>query len=264
MKKQPIYRSKPKSTAPSKFKPYGGHLVIGNRAVMEALLHKSKNIRSIFLAKDHKLLSDDLRHLIEREKIIVETVSKDDLTTISGTDSHQGIAAAMKSEHIIPLDDLIKKTEDEESTLLLALDSIYDPQNLGSILRASECFGVSGVIWSKNRGVDLTPSATKASAGASELVDIVKVSNLAESLQKLQDIGFVVIAADAAQDAIPLNDFQFPNKAVLLLGSEGEGIRPLLLKRADHRVYIPMRGKIDSLNVSQAAAVMMSCWSLNT
>jgi len=235
-------------------------LVIGNRAVMETLLHRASNIDTIYLAKGENLLSDPMKAKIVQGKIRTETISKDDLTSYAGTDSHQGIAALMKKESEISLDKFLKSAETEENVLVVALDSIYDPQNLGAILRASECFGVSAVIWSKNRGVDVTPSATKASAGATELVDIIKVSNLAQSLQAFKDEGFEVIAADADAGAVPLTGFQFPKKAVLILGSEGEGIRPLLLKLADTRVYIPMRGKIDSLNVSQATAVMLSRW----
>ena len=238
------------------------HLVIGNRAVMEVLHHKAKHISVLYLAKGEKLLSDDIRKMVNETKIKVETLSKDELTALTGTDSHQGIGALMKGESRLSLDEFIIKAKREERSFMVALDSIFDPQNLGAILRASECFGASAVMWSKNRGADLTPSATKASAGASELMDIIKVSNLAESLTLLRGAGFEIVAADAAVDATPLNQFRFDKKTVLILGSEGEGIRPLLLKLADHKVYIPMQGKIDSLNVSQAAATILSWWSL--
>ena len=95
---------------------------------------------------------------------------------------------------------------------------------------------------------------SKTSVGASELVEVLKVSNLAETVKKFQENGFAILAADVSADAVSLYDFEFPEKFLLVLGSEGEGIQKLIMRYVDPRVYIPMRGRIDSLNVSQAAA----------
>ncbi|CRX38353.1 23S rRNA (guanosine(2251)-2'-O)-methyltransferase RlmB [Estrella lausannensis] len=240
---------------------FSGSLVIGNRAVREVLSYKPKAVAHLYFAKKEDGLEEDMLKIARDHQIQLHKVSKDELTSLAGTDSHQGIAAAMRGSSQISLDEFMRKHESKDRTLLVALDSIYDPQNLGAIMRAAECFGAAGVMWSKNRGVDLTPSATKASAGACELLDVVKVSNLVQAVQELKEDGFEVVAADASSDAGSLTDFIFPPKCILLLGSEGEGIRPLLLKQADHRVFIPMLGKIASLNVSQAGAVMLSWWA---
>lgn len=257
MNRRPRFRENTKPSRPQ----FSGSLVIGNRAVREVLSYKPKAIAHLYVAKKEGDLEEEVLKIARDYQIQLHRISKDDLTSLAGTDSHQGIAAAMKGSSQLSVDEFLRKHENEERTLLVALDSIYDPQNLGAIMRAAECFGAAGVMWSKNRGVDLTPSATKASAGACELLDIVKVSNLVQSVQELKEEGFEVVAADAAADADSLTRFTFPSKCILLLGSEGEGIRPLLLKQADHRVFIPMLGKIASLNVSQAGAVMLSWWA---
>lgn len=260
MNKRPQFKESHKSQKHH----FSGNLVIGNRAVREVLAYKPKQIAFLYVARKEIEFDAEALETLRQNQIRIEKISKDELTSIAGTDSHQGIAAAMKGSSQVSLEEFIEKQASEERTLLIALDSIYDPQNLGAIMRAAECFGAAGVMWSKNRGVDLTPSATKASAGASELLDIVKVSNLVQAVQLLKQEGYEVIAADAAADASPLQQFNFSKKCVLLLGSEGEGIRPLLLKQADHRVFIPMLGKIASLNVSQAGAVMLSWWAHST
>jgi 23S rRNA (guanosine2251-2'-O)-methyltransferase len=129
------------------------------------------------------------------------------------------------------------------------------------VLRSAECLGVSGAIWSWNRGASLTPAVTKVSMGASELVPIVQVANLAEAVRRLKQADFWVVASAVHGDAVPLPAFDFPARTALILGSEGEGIQPLLLKEADFTVHIPMTGRLESLNVAQAATVFLYEWS---
>ena len=141
------------------------------------------------------------------------------------------------------------------------LDSIFDPQNFGSLLRSAECFGVDGVIWSKNRGCELTPVVSKASVGASELLPLLCVSNLAETMRKFKKNGFWIVTAEIGEEAKSLDSFDFPEKTLLIMGSEGKGVQKLLSKEADSKVYLPMYGQIDSLNVSQAASVLLYQWT---
>ena len=186
----------------------------------------------------------------------VSFVSKQKLHDLVDSESHQGFVAEVEERSNTNLKDFLK--EDRERSVVLVLDSIFDPQNLGALLRAAECFGVDGVIWSKNRGVDVTPVVSKSSVGASELVNIMKVSNLVESIKKLKDAGYWVVTAEVDPEALSLYSFDFPEKTVLVIGSEGKGIQPLISKHSDFKVYIPMSGKIDSLNVSQATAVFLA------
>jgi 23S rRNA (guanosine2251-2'-O)-methyltransferase len=122
---------------------------------------------------------------------------------------------------------------------------------------------VDAVIWSKNRGASITPIVSKASAGASEIIQTVPVPNLAQATKKLLTHGFDVITAQNSDDATNISEFDFPKRSALIMGSEGKGVQPLLQKLATKSVKIPMCGNISSLNVSQATAVMLSSWSLS-
>lgn len=177
-------------------------------------------------------------------------VRAEKLEKLVGSSSHQGVIARVKKKPALGIDDLAGASR------LLALDSIEDPQNVGAIFRAAECFGVDGLLWSKNRGAPMTPVVSKVSVGASEVVPYAIVSNLAESLRQLKDRGFWVVVADMGGENYQTLDL--PEKTVLVMGSEHKGVRPLIAKLADLTVSIPLAGEIDSLNVSQAAAVLLS------
>lgn len=236
------------------------NFVIGKNALNEILKHKPERLKCLYLTKD-KDTSHPLYKLANQNEIKVRFVSKHVLSEISASDSHQGIGGELYPRENLNLNQLLSNCDKEKSTLMVAISEIFDPQNLGTILRASECFGISGVIWSKNRGVSITPAAAKASVGASELVPFSQVANLAEAIREMKKKGYTAIAADVSDDAIALPEFSFPEKSVLILGSEGMGIRELLKKLSDVSIVIPLSGKIDSLNVSQAASVIFSHWA---
>lgn len=234
--------------------------VIGLNSLQELLQHAPERIVKILAQKNTDVGSrkDKLLALIKEKGVALEWVPKDALNTYAAADSHQGFLAYIKKRSYL---DLFTFMQDlPERALILALDSIYDPHNFGALLRSAECFGASAVLFSKNRGVDITPVVTKTSSGASEMVPLLRVSNLATTLLELKKKGFAIIAADANDNAESLYDFSFPDLSVLVMGSEGEGIQPLILKMCDHTLFIPMHGKISSLNVSQAAAVCLSSW----
>jgi 23S rRNA (guanosine2251-2'-O)-methyltransferase len=197
-------------------------------------------------------LYDDLQQAGVR---LIET-SKKKLSQMVDSDSHQSFVAKVTPRAFV--DGKAFLEEAREQSLVLMLDSIFDPQNLGAILRAAVCFGVDLVIYSKNRGTDLTPTVSKASAGASELIPICKVSNLAETQKAFQKAGYFSFAAEISDKAQSLYDTSFPDKTLIIMGSEGKGIQPLLSKKSDGHLYIPMLGNLDSLNVSQATAVFLS------
>jgi 23S rRNA (guanosine2251-2'-O)-methyltransferase len=225
-------------------------LIIGKNCIREVLKAAPERIESLLLAKDDPEFS--------KAGIPVKILRKDQLSDLAGTESHQGVGAYVKDRPRPDLKSFLKKERD--ASLVLMLDSIFDPQNFGAILRAAECFGADAVVWSKNRGVDITPVVTKASVGASELIDLIKVSNLAEAVKQFQKHGYGAVTAEIGDEAENLFEFQFPPLTLLIMGSEGKGVQPLISKRADHKVYIPMAGQIDSLNVSQATSVFLSHW----
>lgn len=195
--------------------------------------------------------------LARRAKIEVEMISGDELTALGNSGSHQGYAALVTERRHLELKEFLSRTEQFPRSLVAIVDSIHDPQNLGTILRAGECFGIDAIVWSKNRGAGITPVVTKTSVGASELIHSIPVSNLSEAVRKLKDAGYWIVAADAGDQAISISEFEFPERCAIVFGSEGEGIQRLLLENCDYVVSIPLSGVIDSLNVSQAVSVFL-------
>lgn len=228
-------------------------LIIGKNCVLEVLKTDPKRLIKVYLSTKDK----DLWRKIEDTGAQVIGTNKNEITEMAKTESHQGIAAFVAEKKQPQLDDYLDQSFEKDSDVILALDSIYDPQNLGALMRAAECFGVGAVMWSKNRGTDLTPTVSKASVGASELVDIIRVSNLVEAVKRCKKDGYRVITAEVGKEAVSLETFKFPEKTLIIMGSEGDGVRELLSKQANHKVYIPMAGAIDSLNVSQATSVIL-------
>jgi 23S rRNA (guanosine2251-2'-O)-methyltransferase len=170
--------------------------------------------------------------------------------------AHQGIAAYFVETSPKDLEEFLAEVPLSVPSLILALDHIEDPRNLGALLRSAWCFGVRGVIIPKDRSALLGPTAMKASAGGAEHVPVVRVVNLASALDTLKQNGFWTVAACGnAQEK--LHSFSFPQKTVLILGSEGKGIKRLIMDKADFRVAIPMVEGADSLNVATAAAIFM-------
>lgn len=226
------------------------NLIIGKNCLAEVLKTSPERILKIYTSHDEKdpLLSKCKKPVIKKSKKFLDETSN--------STSHQGYMAEVTPRPNYCIEDLIERAS--EKSLIIILDSIFDPQNVGSILRAGECFGVDGFIISKNKGCKITPTVTKTSVGASELVPIVEASNLSNAVEKLKKHGYWVISSAVDKKAQALPTFDFPEKSVLILGSEGNGIQKTLLKHSDFLVYIPMTGQIDSLNVSQAASVFCS------
>lgn len=233
--------------------------VIGKHAIVEVLKHHPYRIKKVLCVRSRDPLVTEL----QEQGITIQFVEKKHLTHIVHTDSHQSFIAIVTPRKIYSIEDIVRKSQRQDVSRLVMLDSITDPHNFGSILRAAECFGMNAVIWSKNRGPGITPVVTKVSSGASELVPLVEVSNLSQTLHKLTNYGYTILSTGlGTRELQSVFSFSFPEKAVLILGSEGEGVQKILQSKADHNIYIPMQGKISSLNVAQAAAVIFSFWSI--
>lgn len=228
---------------------------MGKHCIEEVLKRAPDRLKIVYTSKENQ--KDPLLQEVSKRHIPVRLAGKQELTDLVQSDSHQSYVAEVYES---PRRTVTEFLEAGEGRAVLALDNINDPHNLGAILRAAECFGVDAVTFSKNRGADLTPAASKASVGASELMEVLKVSNLAETVKKFKEYHYTIIAADVSEEAVSLYDYTFPEKFLLVLGSEGEGIQKLILRYADDRVYIPMEGSISSLNVSQAASVFLGVW----
>jgi 23S rRNA (guanosine2251-2'-O)-methyltransferase len=235
---------------------------MGRNTIREVLRHSPERILKAYVAESSSG-SEERRQMIqslEEHEIDIEHLSMSELTALVESESHQSFAAVLKPRPAIDLKEYLEASAGRERSLILMLDSIYDPQNLGALLRAAECFGADAVVWSRNRGADFSPAVSKASAGCSEIITTLQVGNLVEAIRRFKEAGYWVVASDVDTGAATLNSFDFPARCVLLMGSEGEGIQPLALRECDFRVYIEMFGRIDSLNVSQASAVFLSAY----
>ena len=222
--------------------------IMGKNCILEVARYHPEKVIRIFCSHQKEVAQ------LQKE-FPIDYVSKEKLTKMIQSDSHQGYIAEIKVTNEQSLEHLIKSCRN--TGVILMVDSVADPQNLGAILRTAECFGVDGVILPKNRGCTLTPTVSKVSMGAQEHLNIVIASNLHQAVLALKKEGFFIYAAENHSKAMNLCDVSFPPKIVIIVGSEGEGTRNLLLKSADVLVKIPLFGVMNSLNVAQATSVLL-------
>ncbi|NGX56998.1 MAG: 23S rRNA (guanosine-2'-O-)-methyltransferase RlmB [Candidatus Anoxychlamydiales bacterium] len=234
------------------------NVIMGRNTIKEVLKYKINIFIEVYTSAHE---NDFLVKELKKNNILIKFVSKKTLFSQVKSESHQGFVAKIKSRRFIEFKRLIEKLEDKDRSLVIMLDSIYDPQNLGAILRVCECFSVDSLMFSKNRGTDITPVVTKIANGASELLDICIVSNLASTIDQFKKEGYEVVSSILDEKAKKLNEFKFANKTLLILGSEGIGIQPLIVKKSDDLLYIPMSGRLQSLNVSQAASILIAAFN---
>jgi 23S rRNA (guanosine2251-2'-O)-methyltransferase len=241
----------------------GAEFVMGRNCAAELVKRSPERIIEVVLADSGtdgggRFDEELLKSLQAYPRVAVRRVGRKELDGIVGSESHQGVVVRVKPRIFATLEDLIASATTSPTARIVALDGVQDPHNLGAILRAAECFGATGVVWSKNRTAPLTPVVTKVSVGASELLPLCPVANLHQALERLKKEGLWTVGAMVAPDAQPLDTFEVPDRCVVVVGAEGEGIHKVIEKSLDYKVYIPMSGQIDSLNVSQATAVILS------
>ncbi len=227
---------------------------IYGRNVIVSRLKEAKDIDEIYLLdsfKDKSILS-----LINDNKVKVVWCKKSRLDSLVGNEFHQGIVAKVHTYEYYDFNKLIEGLKDKEKPLLVMLDGVEDPHNLGAILRSCEAIGVDGVIVSKRHTCPLNSTVAKTSTGAIELVKVSEVSNLNNAIRKLKDEGYWIVGAEA-NNSVDYREVNYNDKIVLVVGSEGKGISKLVLDNCDFKVRLPMVGKVNSLNVSVACAVLL-------
>jgi 23S rRNA (guanosine2251-2'-O)-methyltransferase len=191
-----------------------------------------------------------------QKKIPVEWREREYLDELTGGTDHQGIVGLRHAFVYADLDDLLKNRNPHLSfDLILILDSVLDPQNLGSIIRSAHCLGANGVVIPTDRAASVTPAVIKASAGSAAQLPIARVTNLSQTIDYLKGKGFWVFGADA-HEGKNLREQDFNCPMVLILGGEAKGIRPLVKKKCDFLLTIPMAGTFDSFNVAIAAGII--------
>lgn len=222
---------------------------------MEVLRAGRRKVSLIRYAKDSERRLKEILDSAEKKGIRLQPAGNRELANLVKGAVHQGVVADVAPLSIHGLDSFIKKVKAWEKPVVAVLDSISDPHNFGAILRSAEVLGVAGVIFPKDRSADINSTVVKTSAGATEYLEFCKVTNIARTLDELKKDGFWVIAADADGEH-DLKTFDPTYPLAIVLGSEGEGIRPLVRKGCDAVVRIPQKGKVSSLNVSSAAALL--------
>ncbi len=233
-------------------------LVAGINPVIAALNAKASEIERILVAEDTRNQRvRDIELMARDAGILVVPTNRDNLGQLTGLESHQDVVAELGGQ--ANLDEAGLETlldELDEAPLLLVLDGVTDPHNLGACLRTAEAAGVHAVIVPRDRAAGLTPAARKASAGASEVLPLVQVTNLARTLRALKDRGIWLYGTTGNADSnLYAQDLNGP--LALVMGSEGEGLRRLTAETCDFLVSIPMHGATESLNVSVATGVCL-------
>lgn len=216
-----------------------------------AFLKTDQRMKQVFLMKQGRY--DEIERLLKNRNVSIQRVDKNVLDKkVKG--NHQGVVVEIEGFRYASLDEII---QDAKNKLIVMCDQIEDPHNLGAILRTADASGVDGLIIGKHRSVGLSATVAKVSTGAIHSVKVAQVTNLVQTLQRLKDEGYWVVAAENDVEAIHYSDLDVNMPIVLVLGSEGKGISRLVKEASDILVTIPMRGKVNSLNVSVASGILL-------
>lgn len=232
-------------------------LIWGINTVYETLLHKSRDIGEVLIAKGRG--GSKLQEIIElarHHKMRLRFVAPERLG-VAGQCNHQGVVARLSQTPLYSLDELLDSLKGSVPAKLLALDSIQDPHNLGAILRSAAAAGFTSVILTRERSAPVSGTVAKVAAGALSRLKIATVTNLAKALEQVKEHGFWVYGSVADVTAPSMYTLAFSAPICLVIGSESKGIRPLVQKQCDQLFTIPMHEGFNSINASVAAGVIM-------
>lgn len=231
-------------------------ILFGRNAVQEALCANSP-INKILFAGENKGSMAVISALAREKRVVMSETTKNALTELCGTPNHQGVMAYIAPRHYAEPEALLDIAKEKgEPPFLIILDEIQDPHNFGAILRTADAVGAHGVVIPKRRSVQLTGTVAKASAGAAEYVPVARVTNIPSFLKSLKDAGLWIYGTDLNGET-EFFDADLKGPVALVIGSEGNGMGPLVRKQCDVILTIPMMGQVSSLNASVAAGVVM-------
>ena len=217
----------------------------GRNSINEAI--KNNRIIEAYVLSDSPYIET-----LKKKNIPFKIRKRFELDKMSHNENHQGIMGVIEGYELSSVDDMIKK----ENGLIVMLDSLEDPHNLGAIMRSVDCVGADGIIYRKHHGVRLNSTVAKVASGAMEYVKVAEVTNLVKTLQDLKKKGYWVVGTDASAKDM-YNKIDYRMNTVLVIGSEGKGISRLVLEECDYVVKLPMFGHVNSLNASVATAIML-------
>jgi len=230
--------------------------VYGRNPVLELLRAHGRRADEIAVLAGARGPLAEVVALARRAGVKVSYRTREQLTAIAGSEQHQGVVARVASVEYVDLTALLAvPVERGEPAFFVALDQVQDPRNFGALLRTAESFGAHGVIVPKHHQVGLTDAAARAAMGAVEYLSVARETNLVSALETLKKTGVWVYGATAGA-AVPAWGADLTGPLCLVLGSEGDGLRPLVAKACDVLLTIPMRGKVGSLNVAAAGAAL--------
>jgi 23S rRNA (guanosine2251-2'-O)-methyltransferase len=232
-------------------------VLYGLHPVEEALKAGRRRFDHVLVAREREdARIESLVALCRKSGVRVRQESREQLTQLAQTPAHQGVVALVHPQEFLSIEDLFAPNPSGAPRLLLALDGVEDPQNLGALLRVADGAGVDGVLLTERRSAPLSPVAVKASAGAAEHLRIARVVNLVRALEELKKQNIWVIGLDE-RGTSDYDQFDLTGNCVLVLGREGAGLHDLVRRTCDHLLRIPMAGGVSSLNVSAAGAVVL-------
>ena len=228
------------------------NLIYGKNPVIEAI--RAKKALKVFVVNnfnDQKILS-----LIKDSHLNVVSITSLEMDKMCDG-VHQGVAAELKPYQTVSLEEIIIKAKKKEKKIIVMLDNISDPHNLGAIMRSADVFEASGIIIPKHNSVTLNATVAKTSAGAINYVPVAVVNNLNQAIKTLKDEGYWVVSTDGSAE-LSYSSIKYDFPVVIVIGSEGKGVSPLVLKNSDYIVKIPQYGHVNSLNASVAAGILLA------
>lgn len=230
-------------------------VIIGRNAVRE-VVDSGREIDKILVSRNVSGSAKPIISKCRQKGILVKEVDSKKLDFMSGNASHQGIIAIVAAHSYCEIDDIFKVAEERnESPFIIICDELEDPHNLGAVIRSAEACGAHGIIIPKRRSASLNSTVAKAACGALEYMKVARVTNLVSSIKELKERGVWIYAAD--MDGSDWCKTDFSGACALVIGSEGRGVGELVKKNCDAVVSMPMLGKINSLNASVAAGILM-------
>ena len=228
------------------------NLIYGKNPVIEAI--RSKKVIKVFVVNNFN--DQKINSLIKENHLAVSYISPNEMDKMCDG-VHQGIAAELKAYQTVALEEIIIKAKKKERKIIVMLDNISDPHNLGASLRSADVFEASGVILPKHNSVTLNATVAKTSAGAINYVPVAVVNNLNQAIKILKEEGYWIVATDGSAE-ISYSSLKYDFPVVVVIGSEGKGVSPLVLKNSDYIVKIPQFGHVNSLNASVAAGILLA------
>lgn len=230
--------------------------IYGRNAVLEAL--RDSQVERVAVARGvQPAMLKELRRAAAEAGADLDEVPRVELDQLLKTTQHQGVAAQLPEVRTVPLEDALERADERgEAPLLVLLDHLTDPRNVGAIIRSAEALGAHGVVMEERRAAPITAVVVKAAAGATAHLPLVVVTNLARTIEQLKARGVWVYGADGAATSTPA-DLDWVRPVALVIGSEGDGMRRLVRERCDELVAIPLAGRVGSLNAGVAAGILL-------